>query len=299
MTYKDLLTGLSTRNELEDFMSSHLRNGHSGMLLEIDIHDFRGINLKYGYQMGDRLLKRVARIAENMAEGCGVAARIGPDIFAIFFTEEAKREQIYQNHNNISQMVEKAGQELEMEDSVLSTAVLVYAAEYERPGKVFQRASIVMVSEKRKVSKIEVRHNGPVFKDMSVISEELKEKGSVEGAYLQDYETFKRIYQFVARGLERSGDSAYLLLLTLEEDEDELDPERMEGLMEELYEIIRNALRKGDAFTQYSSSQYLLMVLGTSSENARKIGERIKSRYEAGLERKICSDIEYDIYPLG
>ena len=156
-----------------------------------------------------------------------------------------------------------------------------------------------MVSEKRKVSKIEVRHNGSVFKDMSVISEELKEKGSVEGAYLQDYETFKRIYQFVARGLERSGDSAYLLLLTLEEDEDELDPERMEGLMEELYEIIRNALRKGDAFTQYSSSQYLLMVLGTSSENARKIGERIKSRYEAGLERKICSDIEYDIYPLG
>ncbi|MFQ8897506.1 MAG: hypothetical protein ACLR71_04010 [[Clostridium] scindens] len=121
----------------------------------------------------------------------------------------------------------------------------------------------------------------------------------MEGAYLQDYETFKRIYQFVARGLERSGDSAYLLLLTLEEDEDELDPERMEGLMEELYEIIRNALRKGDAFTQYSSSQYLLMVLGTSSENARKIGERIKSRYEAGLERKICSDIEYDIYPLG
>ena len=65
-----------------------------------------------------------------------------------------------------------------MEDSVLSTAVLVYAAEYERPGKVFQRASIVMVSRKRKVSKIEVRHNGPVFKDMSVISEE---GGSVEG----------------------------------------------------------------------------------------------------------------------
>ena len=100
MAYKDLLTGLSTRNELEDFMSSHLRNGHSGMLLEIDIHDFRGINLKYGYQMGDRLLKRVARIAENMAEGCGVAARIGPDIFAIFFTEEAKREQVYQDYNN-------------------------------------------------------------------------------------------------------------------------------------------------------------------------------------------------------
>ena len=46
MAYKDLLTGLSTRNELEDFMSSHLKNGHSGMLLEIDIHDFRGINLK-------------------------------------------------------------------------------------------------------------------------------------------------------------------------------------------------------------------------------------------------------------
>ena len=70
------------------------------MLLEIDIHDFRGINLKYGYQMGDRLLKRVAQIAEKMAEGCGVAARIGLDIFAIFFTEEEKWEQVYQVYNN-------------------------------------------------------------------------------------------------------------------------------------------------------------------------------------------------------
>lgn len=50
--------------------------------------------------MGDRLLKRVAQIAEKMAEGCGVAARIGLDIFAIFFTEEAKREQVYQDYNN-------------------------------------------------------------------------------------------------------------------------------------------------------------------------------------------------------
>ena len=32
--------------------------------------------------------------------------------------------------------------------------------------------------------------------------------------------------------------------------------------MEELYEIIRNALRKGDAFTQYSSSQYLFDGFG-------------------------------------
>ena len=60
----------------------------------------------------------------------------------------------------------------------------------------------------------------------------------------------------IKRGIEgkrRSGDSAYLLLLTLEEGEDKFDPEKKQGLMEELYEIIRNALRKGDAFTQYSS----------------------------------------------
>ena len=47
---KILLTGLSTRNELERFYEQSPKNGHSGMLLGIDIHDFRGINLKYGYQ---------------------------------------------------------------------------------------------------------------------------------------------------------------------------------------------------------------------------------------------------------
>lgn len=34
MAYKDLLTGLSTRNELEDFMSSHLKMGTQGCFLK-------------------------------------------------------------------------------------------------------------------------------------------------------------------------------------------------------------------------------------------------------------------------
>ena len=299
MVYKDWLTGLSTREELEGFIRDHLKSGHSGMLLEIDIHNFRGINLKYGHKMGDRLLERVAKIVEERTDGNGMAARIGPDIFAIFFTDQEKREHACQDYDNFSQMIEKAGHELEMEDSVLASIVMAYAAEYESPDKVFQRASVLMVSEKRKLSKIKVMHNKQIFRDMSVISKELKEKDSPRGAYLQDYDTFKRIYQFVARGLERSGDSAYLLLLTLEEDGEKYSPDVLEDLMEELYGIIRNALRKGDAFTQYSSSQYLLMVLGASSDNARKIGERIKSRYESCIVGKIHSDIEYDIYPLG
>ena len=44
-----------------------------------------------------------------------------------------------------------------------------------------------------------------------------------------------------------------------------------------LGEAIRRSLRSGDVYTQYSSCQFLLMVMGTSLENAWKVVERIRN----------------------
>ena len=54
--------------------------------------------------------------------------------------------------------------------------------------------------------------------DMELIWMELREKTSPQGAYCQDFATFKQLYRFVERGLMRLPISAYTVLLTLVDD---------------------------------------------------------------------------------
>lgn len=146
----------------------------------------------------------------------------------------------------------------------------------------------------------ECEDDAHVCSDMEIISRELAEEGEIKGAYLQDYMSFRQIYRFVARGLERSKDSAYILLLTLDDQENgsPVLPEDKEELMELLYQVIKSELRSGDAFTQYSSSQYLLMVLSTSGENAVKIGERIRQGFNKVVSYQFELKLNIDSYPM-
>ena len=60
-----------------------------------------------------------------------------------------------------------------------------------------------------------------IDRDMELIWMDLREKGRPQGAYCQDYQTFKRLYRFVERGLMRVPSSAYTVLLTLVDDKKE------------------------------------------------------------------------------
>ena len=103
-----------------------------------------------------------------------------------------------------------------------------------------------------------------IDRDMELIWMDLREKGRPQGAYCQDYQTFKRLYRFVERGLMRVPSSAYTVLLTLVDDKKEyVTLQDQEHLMTGLGEAIRRSLRSGDVYTQYSSCQFLLMVMGT------------------------------------
>ena len=66
------------------------------------------------------------------------------------------------------------------------------------------------------------------------------------------------------RVIERSGQSAYLLLCTMTDGKGvPLEKgERLGKVAEELEQAIRNSLRRGDMFTRYSDNQFLMLLLG-------------------------------------
>ncbi|MBN7773389.1 AfsR/SARP family transcriptional regulator [Clostridium aminobutyricum] len=134
--------------------------------------------------------------------------------------------------------------------------------------------------------------------DIMIIKEDLNEGGNVNCCYYCPYEIFKDIYRFIARGVERTGTSFFIMLCTLTDNKDEMPSIQYLGeAMENLKFCIGTSLRKSDVFARYSNSQYVIMLPGTSYENGQMVGERILNSYKKNKSSKHVK-LHYKLNPL-
>ena len=112
-----------------------------------------------------------------------------------------------------------------------------------------------------------------------LILEQLREPISSEtlsGALICDYDFFKIIYQSVARSLARSGNAAHFALISLiGAEEKDLSKRSLDRAMENIREIIRTHLRRGDVAAQCSASQFILLLPQANYENAQAVCQRL------------------------
>jgi diguanylate cyclase (GGDEF)-like protein/PAS domain S-box-containing protein len=92
----DPMTGLANRA----FFHERLRHaiklrhdaGHATGLLYIDLDNFKGINDRWGHDLGDDVLKEIGRRIEQSVRPGDTAARLGGDEFAVVLTEPVAPE---------------------------------------------------------------------------------------------------------------------------------------------------------------------------------------------------------------
>jgi diguanylate cyclase (GGDEF)-like protein len=90
--YHDSLTGLANRarfrEQLEEAVERHRRDGDGLALLFIDLDDFKLVNDRLGHTIGDRLLRAVGERLGSRACPDAVVARLGGDEFAVLLRGE-------------------------------------------------------------------------------------------------------------------------------------------------------------------------------------------------------------------
>ena len=91
--YYDPLTHLPNRNYLEREYNKRSRN-QSIAIVYIDIDDFRHINDSNGYEVGNKILRRIAEILSKNLRDSDVAARLGADEFAIMVEPVESRDSL-------------------------------------------------------------------------------------------------------------------------------------------------------------------------------------------------------------
>ncbi|WP_448534929.1 GGDEF domain-containing protein [Pseudothermotoga sp.] len=96
MSYHDTLTNLPNRRLLEEFAEKMLtlakRENKPLSILFMDLDKFKPINDVYGHQVGDEVLKLVARRLEKFARSSDTISRFGGDEFVISAYDCSKKD---------------------------------------------------------------------------------------------------------------------------------------------------------------------------------------------------------------
>ncbi len=117
--------------------------------------------------------------------------------------------------------------------------------------------------------------------DLSIIKEQLQEEAA-PGAFYCEYALFKEIYRLTTRMLERNGQSVYLCLISVTDKNGKriVNTKKQNEAVGKLRTVIQFSLRRGDVFTRYSVSQYLIMLSSINYENTEMVLKRIQDNFK-------------------
>lgn len=94
--YTDALTGVGNRKACDDQIAQQMRdaekNGHPLSVIYADIDHFKEVNDRHGHNVGDEVIKAVAKQLEASVSKAGFVARVGGEEFVIIVPRiDAKR----------------------------------------------------------------------------------------------------------------------------------------------------------------------------------------------------------------
>ncbi len=122
------------------------------------------------------------------------------------------------------------------------------------------------------------------------LNNQLQEPDRETGAYYCSYPSFIDVYRMCCRMIERSGQSACLLLYWLVDSRGRTltDTGKIAQAAPRLRGAIHNSLRRGDAFTQHGRDRFLVLLIGANRENSAIVEQRIEQRYKADPVRGVA-----------
>lgn len=295
---RDWLTGVLNRGAVEEQIN-HVLESSCGILILVDINNFHRINNKYGHLAGDRALQQLAALLSRMVLKSDIIGRIGGDEFIIFIRGDRSEEFIIERTKQIRERVlNEVFPDIGSSIIHLSFGWALYEAAdtYE---KLFQRAEQSLI-------RVHSGSNNPdgnrfehsIAVDSQKIRLSLQLPGAVSGALYQDFEHFEILYHYIERTMKRTGRSAFILLLTLADADGSMpDFSNRADLMRMLGESIRTSLRVSDVYTQYSSSQYLIMNVEGDMRYSEQIAERIRQAFYRNIGENVGL-LLHESYPM-
>lgn len=283
----DYLTGLLSKRKGEQEITAGLRTV-GGCLMILDLDHFKRINEEHGHLIGDYALRVTSDV---LREVCGrdTVCRTGGDEFLYFIEGVKRREDAVDKVKEILEAFAQKQEEVELlKETQLSVGISISGVDGREFNELYQRADKALYHVKQNENLRYGFYEGTSMvrtpeqsrNDLERVINIIENRDEYQGLFQVDYDEFAHIYDFVQHMSKRSKQKTQLLLFTLFFQEGtEIKLERMEIAMQCMEQAICKSLRGVDVGTRYSSSQFLVVLMGTEKENIRVVTDRIVQNY--------------------
>lgn len=283
----DYLTGLLSKRKGEEEITAALRTV-GGCLMILDLDHFKRINEEHGHLIGDYALRVTSDV---LREVCGrdTVCRTGGDEFLYFIEGARRREEAVDKVKEILEAFARKQEEVELlKETQLSVGISISDADGREFSELYQRADKALYHVKQNKDlhygfyegTNMVRSPEQSKSDLQRVIDIIQNRDEYQGVFQVEYDEFAHIYDFVQHMSNRSKQKTQLLLFTLFFQEgSKIKLERMEIAMQCMEQAICKSLRGVDVGTRYSSSQFLVVLMGTEKENIRVVTDRIVQNY--------------------
>lgn len=138
--------------------------------------------------------------------------------------------------------------------------------------------------------------------NMPKVKEAIREENPM-GVFMCGYPVFREICRLEARKSAKGGQAEHLLLLTVSSKEEQkgslADKFRVKNAMLHLEKILNECLGMGDAVSQYSNSQYVVLLSFCSYQNGMVVANRIVSKFNQDKKRHPNLQIQINLEKIG
>lgn len=303
----DALTGLNNRPFLEKKLGELINDDRSGTLFMIDLDNFKKMNDTYGHMVGDEVLKTFAEVLKMFARKDDILCRLGGDEFVTFYTDLTDREIVAQKATDIirifSDKMGAMGYGGIVSVSIGAKITLgeeSFEALYDRADKTLYLVKnggknayrIYDENIEESADKIsQINTNATLERIHNMMMQDMAEN---KGAFHVEYNEFKKMYDFAMRCVIRNRRKVQIVLFTIEAPE-----EVQEKAMDVFIQSVISSLRNVDTGTQYSSTQYVLIIMDADLADGREVAGRVIGRFHE-LNNGVLEDcrITFDIDPM-
>jgi diguanylate cyclase (GGDEF)-like protein len=286
-TSVDYLTGLLSRRRGEREIADCLR-AQGGSLLLIDLDRFKKVNERNGHLAGDYALKLTADVLREMGRD-DIMCRAGGDEFLFCIVGVTDKSAVTEKVDRLLELFEKKQDEVDVLREVhLSIGISVSGEDGTEYEELYRRAdkALYFVKQNPKIrygfyqGAEMVRTPEQSKGDLDKLIDVITKRQTYQGAFRVQYDEFEHIYDFVTHFSQRNNQQTQMLLFTLfSSDGSEVQLERMEHAMQCMEQAICKSLRGVDVGTRYSSSQFLVILVGTDKDHIHVVTDRIVQNY--------------------
>ena len=195
-SYTDLVTGLYNRlcceRDLTDYIRAAEISGGKGILLYLDLDDFKNINDGLGHQYGDMLLKAVSRSLKGMEGIENTCYRVGGDEFIIIIPPSGCRS-LREIVNGIVELFEKPWYLGDRDYyCTMSMGIVSFPGDGRSFHELMKKADIAMYEAKKQGKNRVAVYSGQMG---AVSGRRLDMEKNMRDAVLMDYEEFRIYFQ--------------------------------------------------------------------------------------------------------